>query len=131
MKEDAYLFVAADEHPAIVQDAIAQAQPLDLQAHGIAVPGPAQEDLAQVPVGAQLVAFALIMEAVLVALAAVVTAGIGLLVWRGRLDRLTGATIASLGAVFLCPGPTEPLGLPLALLALGGLGEGGGEGSPS
>jgi hypothetical protein len=68
---------------------------------------------------------------VLAALAGLVTGGLGSLVSRGLLDRLTGATIASLGAVFLWPGgPTEPLGLPLALLTLGGLGEGSGEGSP-
>jgi hypothetical protein len=66
---------------------------------------------------------------VLGALAVVVSAGLLALVWRGRVDRMAGAAVGSLAAVFLCPGgPTESVGLPLALLALGGLGEGNGEG---
>jgi Glycosyltransferase family 87 len=65
----------------------------------------------------------------LVGAAVLASGGLLVLVWRRRLDRMAGAAIASLAAVFLCPGgPTESLGLPLALLALGGLGEEDGEG---
>jgi hypothetical protein len=45
------------------------------------------------------------------------------LVAKGRLEAFSGATLASLAAVVLAGGPAEALGLPLALLALGGLGE--------
>ncbi len=59
-----------------------------------------------------------------------VAAALLALVAKGRLDSFSGATLASLSAVFLAGGPPEALGLPLALLALGGLGEGEDEGSP-
>ena len=61
--------------------------------------------------------------------AGLVSAGLLVLVAKGRLDSTAGAVVASISGAFLS-GETAALGLPLALLALGGLGAGDGEGIP-
>jgi hypothetical protein len=62
--------------------------------------------------------------------AGLVGAAVLALVAKGRLDTISGATIASLSAALLVGGSVATLGLPLAFLGLGSLGEGGDEGSP-
>ncbi len=61
----------------------------------------------------------------LMLIAGLATAALGVLAWRGRLEARAGAAIATLIAVFLSASPSpDALGLPIAVLALAGVGDG-------